>query len=119
MTPKTHATCKSRFRETVYLAVQSVPAGWVTTYGDVAVAAGSPRAARQVGQALSRLHGDLALKVPWHRVINAQGRISIKGDVVRAELQRSLLEREGHIFNSSGRINLREKRWHFPAWLDQ
>ena len=82
------------FREQVYFVVQQVPAGYVTTYGDVASMLGSPRVARQVGFALSALpfhRGD----VPWHRVINAKGSISFRGDDLRGERQKNLLLAEG------------------------
>lgn len=96
------------FHEQVYRVVAGVPAGWVTTYGDVAAALGSPRVARHVGWALASLQDD---QVPWHRVINAQGRISFKGDTPRAVLQRALLEREGIGFTRTGRIDLARHRW--------
>ena len=108
---------KLPFTDRVYLAVKSVPAGWVTTYGDVAIAAGSPRAARQVGFALSRLSGELEASVPWHRVINGKGFISLRGDTGRGTRQRYRLEAEGIPFSDTGRIPLDEKRWHYPDWI--
>lgn len=96
------------FHERVYEVVRRVPAGRLTTYGDVAAALGSPRVARHVGWALAALRdGD----VPWHRVINAQGRISFKGDVVRGTLQRTRLEAEGVVFDAAGRAPLRALRF--------
>ena len=92
---------KAGFRKRVYAAVKKVPKGRVTTYGDVAGALGSRRVARQVGFALAALDDD---GVPWHRVINAAGRISFKGDLVRADRQRDLLEREGIRFDDGGRV---------------
>ena len=89
------------FHASVYDVVRSVPAGTVTTYGDVGAALGSPRVARHVGWALAALTDD---SVPWHRVVNASGRISFKGDTPRAVLQRARLEAEGLVFTSSGRI---------------
>ena len=105
------------FTERVYLAVMSVPAGWVTTYGDVATAAGAPRAARQVGFALSKLSGAQESAVPWHRVINGKGFISLRGDTSRGLLQEHRLKAEGIPFSATGRIPLQEKRWHYPDWL--
>ncbi len=105
------------FSERVYLAVISVPAGWVTTYGDVAIAAGSPRAARQVGFALSRLSDERETEVPWHRVINSRGYISLRGDTGRGIRQEQRLKEEGIPFSQSGRIPLENKRWHYPDWL--
>lgn len=100
------------FHERVYEVVRRVPPGHLTTYGDVATALGSPRVARHVGWALAALReGD----VPWHRVINAQGRISFKGDLVRGETQRRRLEAEGVVFDAAGRAPLKALRWRFDA----
>lgn len=103
------------FREAVYEAVREVPAGSVTTYGDVAAVVGRPRLARQVGWALAALRDD---DVPWHRVINRLGSISIADDTGRATLQRALLEAEGLCFDARGRVDLRRHRWHWPDRLD-
>ena len=89
------------FHASVYSVVRAVPEGTVTTYGDVATALGSPRVARHVGWALAALQDE---DVPWHRVINATGRISFKGDTPRAVLQRAKLEAEGIRFAPSGRV---------------
>lgn len=119
--PRTTVTGEERvvgpgFRARVYAAVKKVPRGEVTTYGDVAGALGSRRVARQVGFALAALDAAGARIVPWQRVINAQGRISFKGDLARAEVQRRLLEREGLSFDDSGRvIDFEEHRHAFPA----
>jgi methylated-DNA-protein-cysteine methyltransferase-like protein len=96
------------FRARVASVVRAVPRGRVATYGDVAGALGSPRVARHVGWALAALPE--VTDVPWHRVINAQGRISFKGDLRRAEEQRRRLEAEGHVFDPAGRLPLRERR---------
>lgn len=98
------------FHARVYAVVRRVPVGSVTTYGDVASVLGSPRVARHVGWALAALSDD---DVPWHRVINAQGRISFRGDTVRGELQRSLLEAEGIEFSDTGRVDLKRVRHRF------
>jgi methylated-DNA-protein-cysteine methyltransferase-like protein len=101
------------FHAQVYAVVRRVPPGYVTTYGDVATLLGSPRVARQVGYALAALQDD---DVPWQRVINAQGRISFRGDVVRAELQRAKLEAEGVAFDADGRVaDFDQKRWKYPG----
>ena len=98
------------FHERVFALVRQVPAGSVTTYGDVATALGSPRVARHVGWALAALRDD---DIPWHRVINAQGRISFKGDAPRAILQRARLEAEGIALDARDRIDLRARRHPF------
>lgn len=79
------------------------------TYGQVAVVLGSPAAARAVGYALSYLGP--GTDVPWWRVINARGGISLKGRGAEADLQRELLEREGVAFDGDGRTQLSEYRW--------
>jgi methylated-DNA-protein-cysteine methyltransferase-like protein len=103
------------FNERVYAAVCTVPEGWVTTYGDVAAVLGSPRAARQVGWALSALReSDRADTIPWQRVINAQGSISVRGDGLRATDQQARLEEEGIEFDAALRCDLEDHRWMYP-----
>lgn len=89
------------FHQQVYAVVATVPYGTVTTYGDVAGYLGSRTVARQVGWALAALQNP---EVPWHRVINAQGRISFRSDTPRASLQLELLKQEGHTFALDGRL---------------
>ena len=97
------------FNARVYGVVRQVPVGHVTTYGDVATLLGSPRVARHVGYALSALQDPT---VPWHRVINARGRISFKGDTLRGELQRRRLEAEGVRFDEAGAVvDFKGLRW--------
>jgi methylated-DNA-protein-cysteine methyltransferase related protein len=95
--------------EPVYRVVRRIPAGRVASYGQIAALAGMPRAARQVGYALHAL--DAGSGVPWHRVVNAQGQISLRGPSVIVPLQRSRLEAEGVVFGSSGRIDLARFGW--------
>lgn len=101
------------FREAVYLVVRRIPLGRVVTYGQVAAILGHPRAARAVGTALRYLPGNEMGRVPWQRVINAAGRISLR-DFYRPELQRRLLEDEGIEFDGSGVVNLSRFRWRGP-----
>lgn len=97
----------------VYRVVRRVPRGRVTTYGVVAVRAGRPRGARQVGRALAALRGT-AHDVPWQRVMGAgprgHARISLL-DPIGAAVQRALLEREGVVFDARGRVRLRDFGW--------
>lgn len=102
---------RTGFRRAVFDAVREVPAGSVTTYGDVAAVLGHPRLARQVGWALAALDDD---DVPWHRVINRLGAISLADDTGRATLQRALLEAEGLVFDARGRVDLARHRWRWP-----
>src|SRR5437588_11544747 len=100
-----------RFFVHVYRLVAQVPKGEVVTYGQVAALLGAPRAARAVGTALRYLPRPFSRTVPWQRVINAGGGISLRGDVVRAEEQRWLLEAEGIEFNRHGKVDLKKYRW--------
>jgi methylated-DNA-protein-cysteine methyltransferase-like protein len=97
------------FFEEVYSVVSVIPPGRVMTYGQIAAYLGNPRAARTVGWALSSLPA--GMEVPWHRVINSQGRISGAPEGFRAHEQRSLLEEEGVVFDETGRIDLAECAW--------
>lgn len=97
------------FYDRAWEFVRRVPRGRVVTYGQVAVALGAPRAARAAGYAMASLPAET--DVPWWRVINAQGGISLKGRGAEADLQRSLLEHEGVVFDAEGRVDLRVYRW--------
>ena len=93
----------------IYAVVSRIPKGRVATYGQVAVLAGLPRQARLVGYALHTLPADS--DVPWHRVVNAAGKISLRGDGLgHDELQAQLLRREGVRFVNSA-IPLDRFRW--------
>jgi methylated-DNA-protein-cysteine methyltransferase-like protein len=93
---------KPGFRDDVARVVERVPAGCLTTYGDVAAALGAKNVARHVGWALAALpHGT---DVPWHRVVNSQGRISLRADGPGGDVQRLRLEAEGIEIDESGRI---------------
>lgn len=94
---------RARQARAIWTAVERIPPGRVASYGEVAAMAGLPRRARLVGKLLGQLPP--GSEVPWHRVVNAQGKISLQG---RAALrQRRLLEAEGVQFSDAGRISLR------------
>jgi methylated-DNA-protein-cysteine methyltransferase-like protein len=95
--------------ELIYSVVASIPRGSVATYGQVAELAGLPRRARLVGYALRELPDDRM--VPWHRVVNASGRISDRGRLDSENEQRALLESEGVEFNEGGCLSLAQYRW--------
>jgi methylated-DNA-protein-cysteine methyltransferase related protein len=92
----------------IYAVVAKIPRGRVATYGWIAERAGLPRRARLVGQALSELPA--GRRLPWHRVINAQGRISFPARSTPAAEQRRRLEAEGVHF-LRGRVNLDRYGW--------
>ncbi|HEX5725588.1 MAG TPA: MGMT family protein [Longimicrobiaceae bacterium] len=94
----------------IYAVVRRIPAGCVATYGQVAALAGLPGHARQVGYALHALPEHTAL--PWHRVVNAQGRLSTaKAFPGGGLVQRFRLEAEGVEFDPAGRIPLGRFGW--------
>ena len=95
-------------RAAIYQVVNSIPAGKVCSYGQVAELAGLARAARLVGSVLKNLPKDS--KLPWHRVINAQGMISLSESSPGYRLQRRRLEDEGVAFRGS-RVNLKHFGW--------
>jgi methylated-DNA-protein-cysteine methyltransferase-like protein len=90
--------------ERIWKAVAAIPCGEVASYGAVARSAGLPRRARLVGHALKV--APAGLKLPWHRVLNAEGRISLPAGSKAHRLQRRLLEEEGVVFRN-GRVDLR------------
>jgi methylated-DNA-protein-cysteine methyltransferase-like protein len=93
----------------ILAVVQRIPRGRVATYGQVAALAGLNGQPRLVGYALHALPASTA--VPWHRVINARGMISIRSSGGPSLSQRLLLEREGVAFDARGRISMRRFQW--------
>jgi len=89
--------------------VGRIPKGRVATYGQVAELAGMPGQARLVGYALNALPD--GSRVPWHRVINAQGTVSARAEPGADRQQRSMLEQEGVKFDGRGRTSLPRFRW--------
>jgi methylated-DNA-protein-cysteine methyltransferase-like protein len=99
------------FHVLVYAVVAQVPAGRVTTYGDVAARLGLRTAARQVGYALAALP-DGRDDVPWHRVVNAKGELSRRSDGGPSARQRRKLQREGVEVTPDGRVRAFAGRRH-------
>ena len=97
------------FTERVVEIIKGIPEGKVMTYGQIAKLAGSPRGARQVVRVLHTLSGKY--KLPWHRVINSKGEISIV-DYESRNLQKAFLESEGVIITIHNTINLNEFQYH-------
>jgi methylated-DNA-protein-cysteine methyltransferase-like protein len=93
--------------QSIYAVIRRIPKGRVASYGQVAAVAGLTNAARQVGYALHALPPGST--VPWHRVVNAQGAISLRDH--HALTQRMLLAREGVRFDGRGRVDLTRCAW--------
>ncbi|KGX92570.1 DNA methyltransferase [Pontibacillus halophilus JSM 076056 = DSM 19796] len=95
------------FTERVITLIKKIPEGKVATYGQLAKLAGSPRGARQVARLLhsmSRKHG-----LPWHRVINSKGQISLSEDAFLD--QKLSLEAEGVEVSEQGKIHMETYQW--------
>ncbi len=94
----------------IYAVVRRIPKGRVATYGQVAALAGKPGQARLVGYALSALPARSG--VPWQRVVNARGRVSLRSDGSGHDaIQGVLLRREGVRFDATGALSLAAYRW--------
>ena len=108
--PAKKSTSVSDSYSRIYAAVRKIPRGRVTTYGAIARLAGLPRQPRLVGYALHALTS--ASNLPWHRVINAQGRLSLVRDGKSSGVtQAMLLEREGVRVAGGSRVSLKEFGW--------
>ncbi len=96
--------------EAIYAVIRRIPKGWVATYGQVAALAGLPRRARLVGQVLQQI--GQATDIPWHRVVNASGKVSYSLSRNGSDaLQQRLLEKEGVEFDHRNRFDLERFRW--------
>ena len=110
-------TRKTNTFEIIYTVVREIPQGRVATYGQIATIVSPGLPARIVGYALYGLPE--GTDVPWHRVINSQGKISYA--VSRNEhdsLQQKILEQEGILFTSDGKIDLEKYLW-FPDLVNK
>jgi methylated-DNA-protein-cysteine methyltransferase-like protein len=100
--------------ERIYAVTRQIPAGIVSTYGQIATIVGRGCTARQVGYAMAALKsGDKS--VPWQRVINSQGKISLRAGGGGAR-QRQLLEAEGVEFDVQGQTDFNRFGWAGPDW---
>ena len=100
--------------ERIYAVARQIPRGKVSTYGQVAAIVGRSCSAREVGYAMAALRND-DQSVPWQRVINSQGEISLRPGE-GAEAQRKLLEAEGVQFDAKGRVDFDLFGWDGPDW---
>ena len=92
----------------IWDTIRKIPRGRVATYGQIAFEAGYPKQARLAGYAL--FNTPSGFKLPWHRVINAQGRISFPPRSEPYKKQKALLEKEGVVF-LRGKVNLERFLW--------
>jgi methylated-DNA-protein-cysteine methyltransferase related protein len=97
----------ARSHERILGVVRRIPRGRVATYGQVATLAGFPRQPRLAGYALRHAEDG----IPWHRVVNAEGRISPRAASDSVRVQRALLEAEGVRFGLDGRVSLKRCQW--------
>jgi methylated-DNA-protein-cysteine methyltransferase-like protein len=93
----------------IWQVVALIPPGKVASYGDVARHAGLPGAARRVGWALRKLPE--GTRIPWHRVVNASGRISLPPGSDSYNTQLDRLKQEGLQFDSNRILDLYSARW--------
>ena len=99
-------------RDRVYAVAAAIPVGRVTTYGDIARAAGIPHDARRVGWLVHDPPADLEL--PCHRIVNREGRLSGGWAFGHPDLMKAMLEAEGVTFVEGHRVDLQAHRW-IPA----
>ncbi|PQJ89463.1 MGMT family protein [Aliivibrio sifiae] len=90
----------NEFIQSIYTNLRFVPKGRVITYGQLAKLAGFPNHSRHVGKTLAKLPKDSTL--PWHRVVNSQGKVSLQGEQFKE--QKVKLEEEGIIVREDGKI---------------
>lgn len=95
--------------ETIINLIAQVPEGKVATYGQIAALAGSPRSARQVSRLLHSCSQKYQL--PWHRIINSQGKISIPEDMPQHQEQVNRLLKEGVELGLNKRVDLKRHQW--------
>lgn len=95
------------FKDSVILVVKKIPHGKVTTYGTIATIAGNPRAARMVAGILHLEEESL----PWQRIVNRNGFISIRGCKYDKNFQKKLLEAEGVDVSKDFVIDLEKYGW--------
>ena len=95
-------------KESIWQVVHNIPRGSVASYGQVARMAGLPGYARYVGHTMKSLPA--GTKLPWHRVVNSQGRLSLPNNSPAYQAQKSRLEAEGVVF-INGKFSLKKYGW--------
>lgn len=99
----------NNFFQEVYEIVAKIPEGKVTTYGQIALLLGNPKASRAVGWAMKA--APIELKLPCHRVVNRLGKLAPSHVFGCVEIQREMLISEGITFNKEGCINMKQHFW--------
>lgn len=102
---------RSDLYERIYAVVREIPAGRIASYGQIARIVGC--GPRVVGYAMAALPS--GNDVPWHRVVNSEGRVSARKGGGEAR-QKRLLRAEGHLFDKRGRLDLEQAGWRGPSW---
>ena len=102
----------SDFTQDVINIIKNIPEGKVFTYGRIAKLAGNPNGARQVSWLLHS--SSKKYNLPWHRVINSQGRIALKAQDGQ-DYQKILLEKEGVEIDSTNKIDLKKYIWEIKS----
>ena len=101
-------TSQNAQKDAFFVVLSSIPSGRVCSYGKIAELAGMGKRARLIGRWLSQLPDDTQL--PWHRVLNSQGRLSLPADSLSGAEQRARLLAEG-VLVRDGRVDLRQHAW--------
>ncbi len=96
-----------QFNQQVFYILRQIPIGKVSSYGRIAEYAGYPGYSRHVGKLLAKLPKESQL--PWFRVLNSQGQISLKG--ADLERQKCCLEQDGIEVSATGKVNLKKYLW--------
>ena len=104
---------ETKLYERIYAMVRRVPPGRVTTYSRIAELVGGCTP-RMVGYAMAALKRGTVPDVPWQRVINAKGKISVHGDGIGNAMQRAILEDEGVEFDANNRVDFSRFGWYGP-----
>jgi len=102
----------SDFTQDVIKIIKNIPVGKVLTYGKIAKLAGNPNGARQVSWLLHS--SSKKYNLPWHRVINSQGKIALKTQDGQ-DYQKILLEKEGVEIGSTNKIDLKKYLWEIES----
>lgn len=113
---------ESNFYQQIYSVVKQIPQGKVTSYGRIASMLGAAGAARQVGYAMSALRykadDPQYYDIPWQRVINSQGKISIKGSRFNKLKQAELLRDDGVEVSEDLSVDLEKYLWEGMSWQE-